>query len=157
LFFTAKFINKAPVDAKLVMLLKDPRGKFFMEGNIGAIDVLSLNVLTQPMGLARMERGSIEKMRFNLTGTDSSSEGKVELLYSGIKVSLLKKDKDENKYNKKGLASLAANIIMKKSNPSKGDSARVSDVHFRRILNKSFFNLIWKTIFTGVKETVGIK
>jgi hypothetical protein len=157
LFFTAKFLNKAPVDAKLVMLLKDPRGKFSMEGNIGAIDVLSLNVLTQPMGLARMERGSIEKLRFNLTGTDSSSEGKVELLYSGIKVSLLKKDKDENKYNKKGLASLAANIIMKKSNPSKGDSARVSDVLFRRILNKSFFNLIWKTIFTGVKETVGIK
>jgi hypothetical protein len=30
-------------------------------------------------------------------------------------------------------------------------------VHFQRILNKSFFNLIWKTLFTGIKQSVGMK
>jgi hypothetical protein len=155
--FKAKFLDKAPVDARLVMLLKDPKGRFTIEGNVGAIDVRSLNPLTQPMGLARMENGKIDKLHFNLMGTDSSSEGKVVMLYSGIKVSLLKKDKDENKYDKKGLVSLAANILIKKSNPENGGSARAADVHFRRILNKSLFNLIWKSIFTGIKETIGLK
>lgn len=157
LLFKARFLDKTAADARLVMLLKDPRGKFSIEGNIGPLDVRSLNALTQPMGLARMEKGSIDKLHFNFAGTDSSSAGKVMLLYDGIKISLLKKDKEENKYNKKGLASLAANIIMKKSNPGRGQDARVADVHFQRILNKSFFNLIWKTIFTGIKETAGIK
>jgi len=78
-------------------------------------------------------------------------------LYHDLKISLLKKDKKENKYDKKGLASLAANFIMKNSNPEGDKAPRVADVHFNRILNKSFFNLIWKTIFTGVKETTGIK
>jgi hypothetical protein len=155
--FKARFLNKAPVDARLVMMLKDPRGRFTIEGNVGAIKVESLNPLTQPMGLARMEKGDIQKLHFNLAATDSSSEGKVMMQYSGLKISLLKKDKEENKYDKKGLVSLAAGILLKKSNPEKGGAPRVEEVHFDRILNKSMFNLIWKSIFTGIKQTVGIK
>ncbi len=155
--FKARFLDKAPVDARLVMMLKDPKGRFTIEGNVGAIEVRSLNPLTEPMGLARMDKGKIDKLHFNLEGTDSSSEGKVTMLYSGIKVSLLKMDKEENKYDKKGLVSLAANILIKKSNPENGGGARVADVHFSRILNKSLFNLIWKSIFTGIKETIGLK
>ena len=158
LLFRAKFLDKAPVNARVVMLLRDPRGRFSIEGDVGAIDTRSLNVLSQPMGLARMEKGRIDRLHFNFTGTDSSSSGKLEMLYSDLKISLLKKHKEENKYDKKGLASLAANIILKKSNPGKnGDAPRVVDVHFNRILHKSFFNLIWKTIFTGMKETAGAK
>jgi hypothetical protein len=156
LLFKAKFLNKAPVTAKLAMLYKDPQGKFNIEGDIGAIDAASLNALTEPMGLARIERGHIDHLHFNIDGTDSSSSGKLVMLYRDLKVSLLKKDKKENKYDKKVLASLAAAIIMKKENPKGGDT-RVADIHLKRILNKSFFNLIWKSIFTGIKETAGIK
>jgi hypothetical protein len=139
------------------MLLKDPRGSFSIEGNVGSINAPSLNVLLQPMGLARLDKGHIDQLHFAFTGTDSSSNGRVLMLYKDLKVSLLKKDKEENKYDKKGLASLAANIIMKNSNPQEDKDPRVADVQFDRILNKSFFNLIWKTIFTGVKQTAGIK
>ncbi len=157
LSFNAKLLDLAPVDAKLVMLLKDPKGSFSIEGNVGAIKAQSLNVLLQPMGLARMEKGNIDHLHFAFSGTDSSSNGQLLMLYKDMKITLLKKDKKENKYDKKGLASLAANLIMKKSNPEGNKDPRVADVHFNRILNKSFFNLIWKTIFTGVKETAGIK
>ena len=79
------------------------------------------------------------------------------MLYRDIKISLLKKDKKEKKLDKKGIASLLANIVIKDSNPGKGDEPRTVDVHFNRILNKSFFNLLWKSIFTGIKESVGMK
>jgi len=155
--FKASLLNKIPVEARLVLLLKDPRGKFSIEGNLGAFDVVTLNPLTQPMGLARMEKGRIRKLHFDLIASDSSSDGKLLMLYEDLKVSLLKKDKEENKYDKKGLASLLVSVMMKKSNPSKGGEARTVDVHFHRILDKSFFNLIWKSIFTGIKETAGLK
>lgn len=155
--FRAKFLDKAPVDARLSLLLKDPSGKFSIEGNLGAIRAQSLNPLTQPMGLARMDEGNIEKLHFKLKATDSSSSGKLVILYNGIKISLLKKDKNENKYDKKGLASFAANILIKNSNPGGDGKTRTVDVHFRRALNKSFFNVIWKSIFVGVKQNVGLK
>jgi hypothetical protein len=155
LAFKAKLLNKAPADARVVMELGDRRGRFSIEGNIGAIDVVSLNPLTRPMGLAKMEKGKIDQLHFNFTGTDSASDGKVLLLYDDLKISLLKKDKDEGKLDKKGLASLFANFVIKNSN--KGEKPRIEDVHFDRILYKSFFNLIWKSIFTGVKQTVGMK
>ena len=153
--FKASLLNKTPVDARVVMLLKDPHGKFSIEGNIGAIDVTALNPLTQPMGLARMEKGSINKLHFSITGTDSTSDGTVLLLYNDLKISLLKKDEEEGTLNKKGLVSLFANFVIKNSN--KGENPRMAEVHFDRILNKSFFNLIWKSIFTGIKQSVGMK
>ncbi|HEY4291143.1 MAG TPA: hypothetical protein VGN00_28775 [Puia sp.] len=153
--FRARLLNKTPVDARLVMLLKDPHGKFSIEGNIGAIDATALNPLTQPMGLARIEKGTINKLHFNITGTDSMSDGSVLLLYDNLKISLMKKDDEKGTLNKKVLASLFANFVIKNSNG--GENPRVKEVHFDRILNKSFFNLIWKTIFTGIKKSAGMK
>jgi hypothetical protein len=157
LFFKANFLKEAPVEAKLTMLLGDRRGRFFIDGHIGAIKAVSLNPLTQPMGLARMEKGDIKEVHFDLVGTDSTGSGRLVMLYHGIKISLLKKDKEKNRYDKKGLVSLAANILIKNSNPEGSEPARVVNVHYNRAMNKSFFNLIWKTIFTGVKQSVGIK
>ncbi len=123
--FKAKFLDRAPVAARLVMLLKDPKGRFTIDGNMGAIDAMALNPLTQPMGLARLEKGRIDSLHFNLSATDSSSEGKVLIRYKDIKVTLLKKNNEDNKYEKKGLASLAAGIFLKKSNPDGGGAPRV--------------------------------
>jgi len=153
--FHARFLNKAPVNARLVMLLKDPKGRFTIEGDIGSIDATALNPLTQPMALTRLEKGSIDRLDFAIRGTDSTGDGQVALSYRDIKVSVLRRDKDDSGYDKKGLASLFANFIVK--NSSRPDDPDPKEVHFQRIRNKSFFNLIWKTLFTGVKESVGMK
>ncbi|MDR3713376.1 MAG: hypothetical protein P4L51_11205 [Puia sp.] len=157
LLFHARLLNKAPISARLVMLLKDPKGRFTIEGDIGPIKALSLNPLTLPMGLARMEKGKIGEVHFYFAGTDSSSAGRLTILYDGLKVSLLKKEKDRNGYNKRILASFAAGLLIKKSNPGPDGKIRTAVVKYNRNLNKSFFNLVWKSIFTGVKETVGMK
>ncbi|WP_431213622.1 hypothetical protein ACQ86N_01525 [Puia sp. P3] len=153
--FHARFLNKAPVDARLVMLLKDPKGRFTIDGGIGSLDVASLNPLTEPMALTRLEKGKIDHLQFSIRGTDSTGDGRVILTYRDLKVSLLKKDKDSIRYDKKGLVSLVANLVVK--NSSRPDNPRAEEVHFQRLVNKSFFNLIWKTLFTGVKESVGMK
>ncbi len=157
LLFKAKLLDLTPVHARLVMLLHDPKGRFSIEGNLGGIDAVSLNPLMQPMALARMEKGHIDSLHFDFNGNDSACEGPLLVLYREIKISLLKKDKTEDKFNKKGLATLVANVVMKHSNPKNGESPRTVKVHFNRIINKSFFNLIWKSIFTGIKQTAGMK
>jgi len=153
--FHARFLNKAPIDARLVMLLKDPKGRFTIEGNIGGIDAPALNPLTEPMALTRLDQGRINDLHFTIHGTDSAGDGRVILSYKDIKVSMLKKDKDQAGYDRKGLASLFANIVLKNSSPAGAPDPK--EVHFQRILNKSIFNLMWKTLFTGIKKSAGMK
>ena len=156
LLFNAKFLNKADVHAKLTMILKNPTGKFSIEGNIGAISALALNPLTIPMGLARIEKGNIKNVHFNFDGDSYGTNGNLTILYDDIKVSLLKKNNEENKYQKKFLPTLAAGLLVKKSNPGSNEKTRVAEVHYKRDMNKSFFNLLWKSIFTGIKQTAGM-
>lgn len=125
--FHARLLNKAPVQAHLVMLLRDPKGRFNIQGDIGSIDAPSLNPLTEPMGLARMEKGRVDHLHFAIDGNDSIGNGRITLQYKDLKVSMLKKDKDGPGLDKKELASFFANLAIKNSSktnaPPNGRSA----------------------------------
>jgi len=151
--FHASLLNKAPIKAHLVMLLKDPKGRFHIDGDIGSLEAPSLNPLIEPMALARLDKGKINHLHFGIDGTDSTGRGRITLLYEDLKISMLKKEKGQ--LDKKSLASFFANLVIKNSN--RAEDPRTEEAHFQRILNKSFFNLIWKTLFTGIKQSVGMK
>jgi hypothetical protein len=155
--FVAKFLNNVIFKAKLKMILKDPKGKFSIQGDLGSISGSSLNALSQPMSLTRIEKGKVNGLHFDFTGNDSASDGEVTLLYDNVRISLLKKNKNENKYAKKILPSLLAYFILKNANPFKNEKVRVESVHYKRDLKGSFVNLMWKSLFTGVKQTLGVK
>lgn len=152
--FNAQFLNKAPVKA-LINFYPD-NGKFTIAGEMGGMSALGVNELTEPMGLAKIESGNIKSLQFNFTGNDHAADGHLTLLYDDLKITLLKKDSVDNTLNKKKFASMLANIQVKNANPSKNDEVRRATVHYDRDVHKSFFNLVWKSIFTGVKESVGI-
>jgi hypothetical protein len=82
--------------------------------------------------------------------------GKLTFLYSDLKVTLLKKDEAQNKYKTKLFSTFAAGLFVKNSNPDKGET-RVSRVDFPRDRHRSIFHLMWKSMFTALKETAGMK
>ena len=112
-----------------------------------------LNPLTQPMALAKVDEGEIRGLNYHISATNTHATGKLTLLYDGLNVKLLKKDEQKNKYKTKALPTLAAGIVMKKSNPQDGKT-RTVDVDYQRDIYRSIFNLMWKALFSGVKKTV---
>ena len=59
---------------------------------------------------------------------------------------------------KKSVTSFLANAVILNNNPSGNSEPRKNDIKNERELNKSFFNLLWISIFKGVKKTaIGIK
>ncbi|PWT72906.1 MAG: hypothetical protein C5B59_14715 [Bacteroidetes bacterium] len=163
--FRAKFLDESPVKARLDMYLRDKKGRFSIEGVLDSMHGVELNKLIEPMALARIDKGQIDHLNFHLNGTDSQANGKLLFLYHDLQIALLKKT-DEKQLKKKGLPSLAANIMIKNSNPPdvsgsgkhhSNDPARWANVHYDRDIHRSLFHLIWKSIFTGVKQTVGMK
>lgn len=68
---------------------------------------------------------------------------------------MLGEDQD-GKEKKKGLLSFLANTILIKDDNVPGEKARKVTVAHERVPQASFFNLMWKTVFKGIREAVGI-
>ncbi|MEP6724585.1 MAG: hypothetical protein ABJC98_02160 [Bacteroidota bacterium] len=155
--FHARFLDFAPMHVRLNMVLNNPQGRFLFTGGLEeGFEAEKLNKLIEPMGLAKIEKGYVHNLEFNFAAHNYGSDGKLTLLYDDLKLTLLKKDSADNKLQKKTLASFVANIIIKNANPLRKKPVRVEDVHYKRITNRSFFNLMWKSVFTGIKQTAGM-
>lgn len=107
------------------------------------------------MGLIKVNSGTINSIDFNFSGNNTSAKGNMVMKYDGLKTDVLKRDKNTKEIKKRGLTSMAANMTATKSNPGE-DGLRKVAPHFDRDINKSFLNLVWEILFTGMKETVGI-
>jgi hypothetical protein len=156
LSFNASFLGMAPMHADLNMLLNNQGGAFTFSGFLKGFEASQLNVLIEPMGLARIEKGRVNDVRFNFAANSRGSNGKLTLLYEDLKLTLLKKDSAENTLKKKKLVSFIANLVVKNANPLRKQPVRVADVHYVHDANRSFFNLMWKSVFTGVKQSAGM-
>ncbi len=155
-FISSNFLNKTPVKTSWTFYLFNPKGRFDVSGTMGAIDGKDVNALAEPMGPASIKEGRFNGLTFDLHGNNYSMNGTVKLLYDDLKIALLEKDKGATETDKKFLTSLLANFVIKNSNP-KGDDVRVQQVYLARNTNRSLFYLCWKTIFKGIRGTVGIK
>ncbi|MDQ2862292.1 MAG: hypothetical protein M3R50_01355, partial [Bacteroidota bacterium] len=154
--FDTKVLNKIPLKGSFKFFLNSSSGNFAVEGHTTSqFDAMVLNKVSIPMALIRLRQGTINNMDFAFTGGDQSASGDFVMKYNDLKVDVLKIDKDSKDISKKGFTSLLANTLVKNDNPNNGN-LRKETPHYDRDIQKSFFNLIWKTIFTGMKKTVGI-
>lgn len=155
IIFDTRALNQIPLKGNFKFFLNNDNGNFEVNGNISAFNALVLNKVSVPMALIKVREGKINEIDFKLTGNNTSAKGDFVMKYDGLKINVLKRDKDSKEVKKRGLLTFVANIIVKNDNPANGDLRRETPQYDRDIY-KSFFNLIWKTIFEGMKKTVGV-
>lgn len=153
---TTKFLGEASVNTTWLLPLTKGNGNFTITADIGPMNALALNRITEPLGMASIKEGKINKTSFTLHGDDYKATGDILFTYNDLKIKLLKKG-EGNELKKKTVTSFLANFLIRNDNPSSGDTPRKADIDNARELNKSFFNLIWKSVFVGLKKTAGGK
>lgn len=150
---STKFLGVANINTTWKLPLNSTNGSFTATGSLAAFDATKLSAITEPLGNASIKSGRVDALDFLINGTDLNSTGKVTMLYHDLKISLLKGGADSSQdLKKRGLLSFVANIFTKDKNPS-GGVTRATKINFTRDVNKSFFNLLWKSIFDGAKRT----
>jgi hypothetical protein len=154
--FQSRFLNKASMHAELIMLLNDQDGDFTLNAKMGAMDAVFINPMIEPMALAKVDKGKIQSLSYQLAANKMHGVGNLTFLYSDAKLILLKKDDADNKYKTKILTTLAAGLIIKDSNPAKGE-IRVSRVDFGRDRHRSIFHLMWRSLYAAIRKTAGMK
>lgn len=153
----SQFMNHAALNAGFRFNLRRYReGIFSVYARMNSLDGRTLNDATIPLGSVKIEKASVRNLRINLSGDNYRARGNIFLTYNDLKITVLKPD-EEGKMKKRGIASFVANNFkINRNYPEKGHTAQPFSSSYQRPLNKSFFSLIWRTIFGGVKQSVGI-
>ncbi|WP_410220226.1 hypothetical protein [Pedobacter sp.] len=149
-------MGTAKMNVKIDFNLIDKNGGFNYYGTVGGFDMKVLNAISKPLGKMEVESGHVNSASFNISANFNQAAGKVVFLYGGLKIKMLGED-EEGKQKKKGLLSFLANtILIKDDNPTGNDQQRIAYVDHHRVKQASFFNLMWKTILKGIRETAGV-
>jgi len=147
--------GKLDVNFKFNLTAKD--GAFSYNGVLHNFNARVLNQITKPLGLVRINRGNIDKLKFDFEANDLGAIGTVAFSYYDLSVALMKNDPEKDHLVTRGFLSFLANaLIIKSENPGLGGKLIPEKVSYSRPANTSFFNMIWKSLFTGIKYSIGI-
>jgi hypothetical protein len=147
--------GKLDVNFKFDITAKD--GAFSYSGVLHNFNARVLNQITKPLGLVRINRGNIDKLKFDFKANDLGAKGTVAFSYYDLSVALMKNDPEKDHLVTRGFLSFLANaLIIKSENPGADGKLVPVAVNYSRPANTSFFNMIWKSLFTGIKYSIGI-
>lgn len=152
----AKFLGGPSLKVNINWNMTDPDGAFNYRGTLGGMEAQFLNTLLEPIALVRAEEGVIKGAEFTVEANRYQAQVYTLLLYEDLKVAVL--NAEDGSLEKRGLLSLFVNwLAVKKSNPDKeAVPPREANLVYKHPQERSFFNLMWKALFTGFKENLGV-
>lgn len=132
-------------------------GAFTYSGKLGQLDGRQINRITRPLGMLAVNRAKIQSLDFNIVANEQRASGTMAFAFNDLSVSLFKKDISRDKLVRLGLMSfLANNLLLVKDNPSQDGKFVRAKINYVRPVTSSFFSFIWRSLFMGVKYSVGI-
>ncbi|RZK81135.1 MAG: hypothetical protein EOO92_05720 [Pedobacter sp.] len=154
---TTLMMNKGKLDVNFNFDLNAKDGAFSYSGELGNMDGRALNKVTVPLGMVEVKRGKTNSLKFDIKANDQTAKGKVDFSYNDLSVSLLKKVEGESKLKRQGWISLIANaMVINSDNPGVNGVLISAPVAYQRPATASFFSFIWRTLFQGIKYSVGV-
>lgn len=126
--------------------------KFTFDAIVERFNLTELNPLIKSYTPANVNKGTLDRMTFSGNAFHRDASGTMTFLYHDLDINLAIKEKAKWKSS---VLTFAANTALPAANPSSADKpARVVQFHVDRNMNKSFVNLVIKSLLTGLKETM---
>lgn len=145
-------MDKSRLNAQFVLPLRGLSQT--ITGTLEPMDATELNRILKPLALIQIDEGKIQSLNFGMELGENESTGDVEVIYEGLKISMLDADSlDENLRTRIG--SFFANTFAVKSDNSENDP-RKGEVSFERNREKAVFNYWWKSLQSGLESGVGM-
>lgn len=145
-----KFMNLTPLNVHMVLPLKDGINTFFFSGELGASPFKYYDsVIYSALGL-KVFQGDLQRLTFKASANHSSSSGTMLMRYTNLEAEVFKlKNTDRS-----GFFSWGVNTLVHKSNPGKNGNVREVAMNFDRVPYKGFGNVLWKTLQSGIVNTI---
>ena len=155
---SALFMHRVPLQVRFSFDMKNYKAGEFTAtvSSSGAFGGETINSFAMPLGLVKIEKGTMQNLQANIKGNELGAGGEVVMQYKDLKLTLLEKDQGETALDKKGFTTFIANaFVLKKDNPEENKEPRKEAAEFKRDPTGGFFMLVWKTLLVGALRTIG--
>ncbi len=150
---TALLYGKGQLEANIQMPLNDPNDKLTFGAHLGKMEAGEANRMIEPGTMVNISEGTIDDITLSGNANRYVGKGSMTMQYKELKIDVLKEKKD-GEVKRRWLVSALATEIVKSANPDHKKHLRVAPMHFDRDMNKGIINFLWKTCFSGIKETL---
>jgi hypothetical protein len=137
--------------------MNDPENSFSAKGSVAPFNMRIVNPVLEPLALITIRSGRVNQFDFDFSANRSSAEGQLYFGYDNLKIGVL--ELKEGSTKESHFASFLANsLLLKSRNPRGKDRELLPDpIAFKRDQRRSILNYWWKSVFSGVKNTLEIK
>ena len=135
--------------------MTSPSHQFKVKGSLSPFHLAALNPVTEYNAQILIRSGELKQFDFNFQADSLNATGKLWFAYDDLRISILEQ-KDGDTKEDRWLSFLANNLMLKSKNP-RAKTLTPDDIYFERDPKRSIINYWWKTVFSGAKNTFGIK
>lgn len=158
LIFTAScnFMDEGNLQAAYRIPLNTELTDFDCSGILTKMPLSTLNKVLEPLAGISIKDGHLDTLKFSFHAGEEASNGTVDFRYHDLDLGLSDKGPKEIGTGDRLKMFFANNFVIINDNPEKGKSPRTAKIHFIRNKQRFMFNYTWKSLFSGISETVGI-
>jgi len=151
----ATIMDSAIVKASINYQMNHPDNLFNVSGSVSPFNMRILNPVLEPLASVSLRSGNVERFQFTFSADNEKADGFLLFGYDDLKIAILEK-KNGNVKEAKFTSFLANSLMLKSKNP-RGGELLPDEISFQRDQKRSVLNYWWKSIFSGVRNTLGIK
>jgi hypothetical protein len=149
----ARMMNSGLLEAEFIFPNSISPQPYRASGKLEPVSIDTFNPILVPSAFVRVDNGQIKRLEFDFTYDSDRSEGKLELEYENLEITLL--DKDDG--SKKALKTfIAETFILQKDNLQEDRSYKEGSISFERDKKRFIFNYWWKSLFSGMQDIIGL-
>lgn len=154
---TTYMMGKGKLEVNFKFNLSANNGAFDYNGSLTNMPGRLMNRLTRPLGMVQIKHGDVKKLSFDVKANDNEATGNLSFAYNNFSIALMKRDIEKGRLVRRGLMSfLANNLIINSDNPDENGRFVTANINYKREPKASFFNFLWRSLFQGIKYSVGI-
>ena len=148
--------NAAKTNLSLGLFYADNKRSFYCNGEMGTYNLAKLNAILKPLAKIEIANCKLKQLQIKLKGDEMGVNANISMKYKNLRVRVLAIDSHDKQLKHQKMYSFLANImVLSNDNPSVYGKFVHPQFYLARKPQQGFFNLIWKSILKGCKESIG--
>lgn len=147
---STKLMGKGHLNVDMLLPLANHQNTFYFSGFLGPSKMTYFDDAVVPALGLKIYHGQIDKLSFQASATNYTSQGTMKMYYHGLEADVYKMKKNE----KNKFLTWSVNNLIYDSNPGKNGELREGMMKFDRVIYKGFGNFLWKTLQNGIVNSI---
>jgi hypothetical protein len=148
---SSRFFDLADLNLSGEFVLQE-QSSHTIRGSMSGFDLTQLNQHLEKWVFVRVGKGNADHLDFYFSADEDRALGEMQFIYHDLEIRFLDEDSLEETRNRR-LRSFFANLIRVRSGNS-ADNPRIGTIDFERDKERSVFNYWWKSVASGLKDSV---